>query len=301
MSSTSEKRGWMLGDFFLGNMWWRVVVLGCAVLGGFFLGQCISPWLLCFFPDKPYGDTRTVIGAIPFTLPTFLALWWFRTYDTRQQNLRANFDTGVGHIASDTPIRIEIGAKILINVSQATSSYDREISTAFIRRLKRFPAETDANRNLLKRGYRFAYAQHMLKWLKDRGEKHELELLDLRYQEFTSTTASITASEILAMHREDYVTIDVACCNFENPKRFFGAACDVREKWEKCEYGCGCGCECKCECERKCKCGCRKSKPFATFRIKVSGIAITMVSHDCKKKSSANNADDAKQKTTNQQ
>ena len=195
MSSTSKERGLMLGDFCLGSMWHRLGVLLIAAGLGFALGYVVSPELLTIFSEEIFGDVRTVVGAAPFTLPTFLALWWFRTYDSRQQSLRANFETGVQHVASDTPAHIEIGVEILKNVSAVTSSYDREIRTAFIWRLKQFPAVTEANRKLLHANYRFAYAQHILRWIAAHGGKWDLTRIDLRYQEFTF--ADVTLASIL--------------------------------------------------------------------------------------------------------
>ncbi len=195
MSTQIEKRGLMWSDFFLDGMWRRLGVLLVAAVLGFALGFLVSPWLLCQFPEKMYGDVRTVVGAAPFTLPTFLVLWWFRTYDSRQQSLRANFETGAQHVLSDTPSHIEIGVEILKNVSEVTSSYDREIRTAFMRRLKQFPAVTESNRKLLTDGYRFAYAQHILRWIVAHGGKWDLTYIDLRYQEFTF--ADVTLDSIL--------------------------------------------------------------------------------------------------------
>ena len=197
MSSKSKERGWMWSDVCLGSMWRRLGVLAVAAGLGFALGELFSPWLLTQFPEEMYGDVRTVVGAAPFTVPTFLALWWFRTYDSRQQSLRANFETGVQHVLSDTPAYIEIGVEILKNVSEVTSSYDREIRTAFIRRLKRFPAVTESHRNLLAKGYRFSYAQHIVRWIAAHGGKWDLTYMDLRYQEFTF--ADVTIDSILSL------------------------------------------------------------------------------------------------------
>ena len=227
------KNLWARLNRHLGKMWVRLVVLLIAAAIGAALVKWASPWFLCFFPVSVYGDIRTIIGAAPFTLPVFLALWWFRTYDSFQGDWRANFEAGVAHIASDTPIRIEIGTVILINIAEATSSYDREIRTTFIRRLKRSPADTDKNHEMLTHGYRFAYAQHMLKWLqiprtkKDKNKKYDLNLLDLRYQEFTRTTSGITIREVLNMHSEAFLTLDVGGTLFEADNKFFESADNV--------------------------------------------------------------------------
>ena len=215
---------WARINRHLGKMWVRLVVLLIALIIGAVLGKCVSPWVLCFLPNNVYGDIRTVVGAAHFTLPTFLALWWFRTYDSIKRDLRDNFEAGVNHIASDTPIRIEIGAEILANVSKLTSAYNREITITFIKRLKRSPADAKKNKEIFYSDYRWGYAQHMLKWLKDhqrKNKKYDLNLLDLRYQEFTSATAEITICEVLEMHDDDDLTVDVAGCN-DDLDNFFG-------------------------------------------------------------------------------
>ena len=215
---------WARANRHLGKMWVRLVVLFITLILGAVLGKCISPWVLCFLPERVFGDIRTVVGAAHFTLPTFLALWWFRTYDSIKRDLRDNFEAGVNHIASDTPIRIEIGAEILANVSKLTSAYNREITITFIKRLKRSPADAKKNKEIFYSDYRWGYAQHMLKWLKDhqrKNKKYDLNLLDLRYQEFTSATAEITICEVLEMHDDDDLTVDVAGCN-DDLDNFFG-------------------------------------------------------------------------------
>ena len=228
-------RGWMRSDSWLGGMWRRAGVLGCAVVGGFILGQCVSPWLLYFFPESIYGGVRVIAGTVPLTLPTFFALWWFRTYDSRQQLQRANFETGVGHIASDTPIRIEIGTQILVEVSKVTSAFDSEIALTFIKRLKRFPETSDKNLALLRGGYTWSYAQHMLKWLfqdyQRRNKRHDLGGVELRYQEFADTTAKITICEMLEMHKDNFLDVNVAGCK-DDLSNFLGQCNMAHKQWD---------------------------------------------------------------------
>ena len=232
------KNLWVHLTSLLGTMSARLVVLLVASAIGAALVKCVSPWVLCFFPVSVYGDIRTVIGAAPFTLPVFLALWWFRTYDSFQADWRANFEAGIAHIVSEMPNRIEVGTVMLIKISKATSSYDREIRTAFIRRLKRFPADADTNHKLLAGGYRFAYAQQMLQWLKespakkDQDKKYDLGHLDLRNQEFTYAEAQITICEVLEMHAGEHLTVDVTDCN-DGVRDFFGNCNDARTKWHR--------------------------------------------------------------------
>ena len=177
-----------------------------------------------------------VVSAAPFTVPTFIALWWFRTYDSRQQLQRANFEAGVGHIASDTPIRIEIGTQILIQVSKVTSAFDSEIALTFVKRLKRFPETSEKNIYLLKTGYRWSYAQHMLEWLSEdyrrRNKRYDLRKLDLRYQDFTSLTSEITICEVLKTHMSYQLIIDVEGCDYSVLCNFFGRCDSAHEQYD---------------------------------------------------------------------
>ena len=213
---------WARINRHLGKMWVRLVVLLIAVTVGVVLGKRFSPFVLGLFSENVYGDIRTVVGALPFTLPTFLALWWFRTYDSLQSNLRANFDSGVAHIASNEPIRIEIGTVMLVKISEATSSYDREISTAFVRRLNQSPAEATANRKLLDTITGWNYAQKMLLWLKHQNKKYDLHYVDLRNQDFFDETASITLCDLFNMNTHGGLTIDFARSGFSSWDEFFG-------------------------------------------------------------------------------
>ena len=231
-------------------MWVRLFVLLLAVPFAYHVGGYLVDFMESHFPvvvgDGFGGEAnrqptqqqisneymRKVLTPTAYSLMFFLALWWFRTYDSLQRDWRANFEAGVNHVASDTPIRIEIGTAILINVSKRTSAYNREIAIAFTKRLKRSPADTDKNKDIVSNGYRWGYAQHMLKWLQNQNEKRDLDFLDLRYQEFTSTIAKITGYEIMRMHSGDDLLLDLAYCNFANPEEFFGDATDAHADWE---------------------------------------------------------------------
>ena len=235
MSSKAKKRcSLKRGDCWLGGMWRRAGLLVVAVAFGIFLAKCVSPWLLCFLGSGVHDAVKAAVGAATFTSPIFLTLWWFRTYDSRQQLQRANFEAGVGLIASDTPIRIEIGTQILLEVSKVTSAFDIEIALTFVKRLKRYPAETAKNEGIVTGGYRWGYAQHMLKWLANdyerRNKKRDLENLNLRNQEFTNTEAQITIFEVLEMHTGESLTADVTGCD-DDIKSFLGNCSDIYTKW----------------------------------------------------------------------
>ncbi len=216
------KSFWARFNRHLGKMWVRFVVLFVAVIAGWFLGEYFSPFVLGLLPENVYGDTRTVVGTIPFTLPMFLVLWWFRTYDSFQSNLRANFEAGIDHIASNSPNRIEIGTVMLISISETTSSYNRQISAAFIRRLNQSPAEPEANRKLLNASTGWGYAQLMFGWLMNQNEKFSLHYMDLRNQSFVYQIDRVTVCDVLNVSKGGRLTLEVAHCNADSMSMFFG-------------------------------------------------------------------------------
>ena len=216
MSSKSEKRGFMWNDFLLNGIGRRLgVLVFVALIGGKVLAHLFaSNWWFCWFPVGTHEALAHVVAATPFTVPTFLALWWFRTYDARQQLQRANFEAGVVLIASDTPISIEIGTQILLEVSKVTSAFDREIRLTFIKRLKRPSADTKVNTEMKAAGYRYGYAQHMFRWLLARGGKWDLNNMQLQYQEFT--VSDVTLGAILGLSEDANPTPDTFPINFKN-------------------------------------------------------------------------------------
>ena len=226
-------RASMRSDSWLGGMWRRAGVLGCAVVGGFILGQCVSPWLLYFFPEGVYGGVRVIAGTAPITLPTFFTLWWFRTYDSRHHSQRANFEMGVKQIDSDTPISIEIGTLILIKVSNVTTVFNDEIAFAFIKRLQRSPADTAKNKEIVGGGYRWGYARQMLQWLKSQNKKYDLDLLDLRNQEFPIEDAQLTIGEVLKMHTDVSLTVDVTGCSKLSMENFLSCCPYALSMWKE--------------------------------------------------------------------
>ena len=172
--------------------------------------------------DKMWVRLVILITATAVNLPTHLPRWWFRTYDSFQSNLRANFEAGIDHIASDTPARIEIGTVMLISISEATSSYDHQISAAFIRRLNQSPTETEENRNLLNKSNGWGYAQLMIEWLTKQNKKFNLHYMDLRNQSFTYNSDMITVCDLLNAGNGHMLTLEVAHCNTPSLSRFFG-------------------------------------------------------------------------------
>lgn len=119
----------------------------------------------------------------------FIALWFFRTYDTRQQIQQANFVKGLENLVSDNPLQIDIGVILLLEVSKATSVFDKEIRLAFIKRLKELPGDLNGRKVMDMRTKRLSYAQYIIQWLINNpksGDPLDLSGMDCRYQEFTS-------------------------------------------------------------------------------------------------------------------
>ena len=219
MSSKNKEHGLMWNDFLLNGIRRRVgVLVVAALIGGKFLAHIFaSNWWFCWFPVGTHDALAHVVAAAPFTVPTFIALWWFRTYDSRQQLQRANFEAGVGFIVSDTPISIEVGTQILLEVSKVTCVFDREIRLTFIKRLKRPVADTGANTKIKTGGYRFGYAQHMFRWMIARGGKWDLRNMALQHQEFTFK--DITLKHILELSDfekpiPEHFPVNLAVCRF---------------------------------------------------------------------------------------
>ena len=236
MISKSKERGWWArNNWRLGEMRVRVSILCLALVAGFFLAKYVSPWLLCFLGDEVHAAVNAAVATATFTSPIFLALWWFRTYDSLRSEWRANFETGVDHIANNTPTRVEVGAEKLNNVSKETSIYNREISIAFIRRLKQCPAGAEANPHLLYNSSGWGYAEQMLKWLKNQNAKFDLHYVDLRNQDFTETISGITVCDLLKMAKENSLAFDIACCSDESMKQFFGCCDYASEQYDKTE------------------------------------------------------------------
>lgn len=126
------------------------------------------------------------------SLFVFLALWLFRTYDTRQQIhqthaqieqtnkqiLQANFAKGLDNLVNNDPLQIDIGVILLLEVSKSTPAFDKEIRLAFIKRLqilpepiyKTFPEKGKFNRWIEIDDSRIPYTPHILRWIVNHPE-----------------------------------------------------------------------------------------------------------------------------------
>lgn len=175
--------------------------LSCAATSvlnwGYLSGTCpvnsVSPTdgcLVCLMSGASASFdwlTVTTIGGF-----VFLALWWFRTYDVQHQIQQNNFIKGMEKISSDSPLEIEVGVSMLLEVSNATAAFDNEIRVAFIKRLKEFPSNLDGKQISAVVSNRLSYAQYILRWFIDHlergGRPLNLNGMDCRYQEFLVTS-----------------------------------------------------------------------------------------------------------------
>jgi len=233
-------------DCSLSNKWMRVFWLGLAGLTGFALfkyaGDMILDILGIASVDTVESDTAKVSAVKSdgnaniypantrgyLVLPilsffVFIALWFFRTYDTRQQieqtnrQLRqaslqatqqlqqANFAKGLDNLVSDDPLKVDIGVILLLEVSKVTTTFDKEIRLAFIKRLKELPGNLDGRSVMEMRANRLSYAQYIIQWLIDHpkvgGASLDLRGMDCRYQEFTSRRFSGGANKKLEISK----------------------------------------------------------------------------------------------------
>ena len=241
----SHKKLWVCIEGLLDKKWFRLFILAIAAGTAYcWFGDLLTNILERRFPvfgvsgeeQKTNEYMRKVLTPTAYSVLIFLVLWWFRTIDTRQTIYQTNLGTGLNMLASDAPIKIELAVLMLIRVSKSTTVFDEEISLAFIKRLKRSPQNSLKNRQRLKDGYRWAYAQYILQWLKERGKGWDLRYLDLRGQEFTGDSAKITYADIEKLHDDDRygddLSINFGGCRFttltdiaskeDAIKRFFG-------------------------------------------------------------------------------
>ena len=246
MYKTVRRKVWARIERCLDKKSCRVIVLGIAAVCAYHFGEWVNCFLESWFPvtdgnyageqNKTNEYLRKIFAPAAYSVVVFLVLWWFRTIDTRQAIYQTNLETGLNMLASDTPIKIEMAVLMLSRVSDSTTVFNDEIRLAFIKRLKRSPHTSDKNLQLLNDGYRWAYAQYILQWLKDHDKRGDLRHLDLRGQEFASTSARIMYTDIAGRHNHtkygSELPINFGGCRFttltdiaskeDAIKRFFG-------------------------------------------------------------------------------
>ena len=151
---------------------------------GLVLGVIVNRYsecLDCLLGEKGAANLTTVMIG----LPVFAALWWFRTRDVRQNIEQTNLFNGLQFLASDNPLKIDIGVHQLLRLSEAVPEYYPDIRIAFIRRLKISPKPED---EISMHDARLAYAQHIFKWLMKKEQnydKSDYKNIDIFHQDFS--------------------------------------------------------------------------------------------------------------------
>ena len=210
--------------FFLVGIWtWkkntlfsRASILIIIAFTGLFLVFFREDIFNFFFLDFKNGaqdnltkDSNNFITLLLSSL-IFLTLWFFRTYDVREQIGQQDFHDALRMLADDKLVAQEIAVLRLIDISEKTKVYDDTIKLAFIKRMKA-PYETEevkeveteiekykkdkfikAEHNLqikkkLIKVRRRTDAQYIFRWLGERyrvEDKLDLVNLDLSYQDF---------------------------------------------------------------------------------------------------------------------
>ena len=136
--------------------------------------------------------------ALLLGILTFLTLWFFRTYDVREQIGQQDFHDALRMLADDKLVSQEIAVLRLIDISKKNKVYDDTIKLAFIKRMKAPYKEakekqelTNKDAEILKRLLKRDYARYIFCWIKERYKRKELDLrdLDLRSQYFIDGNA----------------------------------------------------------------------------------------------------------------
>ncbi len=126
----------------------RLVILTMSAISGWHLWQSQHVWV-----RETFVENQNVTGWVEIILlsvPVLLALWWFRTHDTRQQIAKAqeqieqvNFTNGLSNLIKPDLFSVSLGVQMLIQVSHNTHNFDKHIWLAFIERIQKLP---DLNR-----------------------------------------------------------------------------------------------------------------------------------------------------------
>ena len=160
----------------------RFIILFFMAWLGLAFGSYIFTCITHLFPL--IDGLEKYLKPATVSIPVLTALWYFRTYDTRQKIYQDDLFKGLDNLASNNPVQVDVGVAMLIEISKKVPSFNENIKIAFIRRLKSIPGEYKH-----KDGDFLSYAQHIIRWLLLRKKENEsisfnLHGLDLSYQEF---------------------------------------------------------------------------------------------------------------------
>ncbi len=175
----------------------RIVILIAAALAGIavvlWFPSCVTRFLCSNYNGCFSENLKGHLELVAISIPVLTALWYFRTYDTRQQiyhNIQNDLLKGFDNLASDNSLQVDIGVAMLLEISKKVPSFNEIIKLAFIRRLKN-PLDNSGRKE---KDY-LSYAQYILRWLIDYKKKNKninlnLNGMDLSYQEFSARNES---------------------------------------------------------------------------------------------------------------
>ena len=173
--------------FLIENKLLRAVILLVALLSGIPFVNEFGGWLICFLGAH---NAEYYVRLPLLTLPLLFVLWFFRTYDTRQQIAKSEaqthesrFTNGLNKLLSEKSLHISMGVKLLTRLSHQTDGkLDDEIRLAFIKRFQHLPDSIRYhNGNKVPSGKQISlkwptlnYIPHMLQWILDHPKKNKI-------------------------------------------------------------------------------------------------------------------------------
>lgn len=199
----------------------RGILLLLAAICGVLLWAFLHNIVRCLF-----GSGEHVTGWMEIFLLSglvLLALWWFRTYDTRQQIDKAqeqinksqelidtsqkqiqqgNFVSGLNKLLKTDTFSISVGVQMLIQVSRNTRSFDEDIRLAFIKRIQIAPKPTemyikeDNSCSIL--NPRLNYLPHIFNFIVNLAEKNGK---DINTECFDVPEMTFKITEFLSTHK----------------------------------------------------------------------------------------------------
>ena len=187
----------------------RLRLLICQAIMGIVLCVIIAVGLVCFgvwsglWGKEILVNVPQTIIPLALFLPVFVALWYVRTEDTRQnihyssqqinearkqadlQLQRDNFIKGIEYVRGDSEFDIKLGVGFLENVSRESNEFDEQIRFVFTETLEK-PSRVKREKEITT----FEYAAPMLGWLIRYNKKSDFHTplweLDLSNQAFTN-------------------------------------------------------------------------------------------------------------------
>lgn len=176
--------GILVGEGFVGLGFWYLLHHGVQNFFGESSDQAGSP---------DWSGIASSMEIFIISFPILFSLWWFRTYDVREQIAKAEEQiqqaqlfNGFNNLIKNSPLAIDIGVAQLLELSKLNNQYDSTIRLAFIRRLKTSPLSPESKNDGAKKKYnRLEYAQHILIWFMNKGHSGgDRQPDDKRYCDF---------------------------------------------------------------------------------------------------------------------